>query len=110
MLTGRTDLPAGFSNDQPKPTDWPSIASVAGAVSTPRNNLPPAAVLPERLIHNTGRVIPGQFAGIMGSRRDPWFIEAAPYDPKSYGTWPTYAFHHATGRMDRSKFVFQAPT
>ncbi len=109
MLTGRTDLPAGFSNDQPKPTDWPSIAAVAGAVSPPRNNLPPAAVLPERLIHNTGRVIPGQFAGIMGARRDPWFIEAAPYDPKSYGAWPTHAFHHATGRMDRSKLVFQAP-
>jgi uncharacterized protein (DUF1501 family) len=109
MLTGRSDLPTGFSPNQPKPTDWPSIAAVAGAVSRPRNNLPPAAVLPERLIHNTGRIIPGQFAGIMGARRDPWFIEAAPYDSKSYGAWPTHAFHHATGSMDRSKLVFQAP-
>lgn len=109
MMTGRADLPTGFSPNQPKPTDWPSMAAVAGAVSTPRNNLPPAAVLPERLIHNTGRIIPGQFGGIMGSRRDPWFIEAAPYDPKSYGAWPTYAFHHGSGRTDRSKFVYQAP-
>lgn len=110
MQTGRSDLPRGFSPNQPKPTDWPSLAAVAGAVTRPRNNLPPAAVLPERLIHRTGRVIPGQFAGLMGSRRDPWFIEAAPYDTEAYGAWPAYAFHHATGRFDRSKFVFQAPS
>ena len=46
-----------------------------------RNNLPPAVVLPERLVHNTGRVIPGQFAGVMGRTRDPWFIEASPFEP-----------------------------
>ena len=46
-----------------------------------RNNLPPAVVLPERLIHRTGRVIPGQFAGMMGAKRDPWFINAAPFRP-----------------------------
>jgi hypothetical protein len=109
MLTGRSDLPTGFSPTQPKPTDWPCLASVAGAVTTPRNNLPPAAVLPERLIHNTGRIIPGQFGGIMGARRDPWFIEAAPTDAKGYGAWPEYAFHHATGRIDRKQFRFQAP-
>jgi hypothetical protein len=109
MLTGRSDLPPGFSPNQPKPTDWPCMASVAGAVTTPRNNLPPAAVLPERLIHNTGRIIPGQFAGIMGSRRDPWFIEAAPTDAKGYGAWPGYAFHHANGKIDRNQFRFQAP-
>src|SRR5262245_7489952 len=81
MLTGRTPLPTGFNPSAPKPTDWPSIASVAGAVTRPRNNLPPAAVLPDRLLHYSGRVIPGQFAGIMGQTRDPWFIEASPYDP-----------------------------
>ncbi len=109
MLTGRSDLPVGFSANQPKPTDWPAMASVASATTQPRNNLPPAAVLPERLIHNTGRVIPGQFGGIMGSRRDPWFIETAPYDAKGYGAWPTHAFHHAAGRIDRASFRFQAP-
>src|SRR5262249_25667451 len=79
MPSGRTPLPPGFSDSAPRPTDWPSIAAVAGAVTRPRNNLPPAAVLPERLIHYSGRVIPGQFAGAMGRGRDPWFIEASPY-------------------------------
>src|SRR5262249_36077367 len=75
MLTGRTQLPPGFSANTPKPTDWPSIAAVAGAATRPRNNLPPAIILPEKLVHNTGRVIPGQFAGQMGSRREPWIVE-----------------------------------
>ena len=33
MLSGRTPLPPGFSPQAPKPTDWPSIAAVAGALS-----------------------------------------------------------------------------
>ena len=94
MLTGRSDLPSGFSPNQPNPTDWPSIAAVAGATTRPRNNLPPAVVLPERLVHNTGRVIPGQFAGAMGPRRDPWFIEASPFEPLAYGAYPEYEFDH----------------
>jgi hypothetical protein len=105
MLTGRSDLPTGFNPNQPGPTDWPSIAAVAGAVTGPRNNLPPAVVLPERLVHNSGRVLPGQFAGSMGPRRDPWFIEASPFDPAAYGAYPEYEFDHQdrprTSRRDR---------
>jgi hypothetical protein len=94
MLTGRSTLPPGFSPGAPMPTDWPSIASVAGGATRPRNNLPPAVVLPEKLIHTSGRVIPGQFGGIMGRQRDPWFIEAAPFDSLAYGAFPEYEFDH----------------
>ena len=103
MLTGKSMLPPGFDPNGSKRTDWPSIAAVARAVTTPRNNLPPAAVLPERLIHATRRVIPGQYAGLLGSHRDPWFIDAAPYDAACYGAYPGYAFDH----QDR-KGVFNA--
>ena len=99
MLTGKSMLPPGFDPNGPKRTDWPSIASVAGAVTRPRNNLPPAAVLPERLIHTTRRIIPGQFAGQMGSHRDPWVIDAAGYDAACYGAYPEFAFDH----QDRAK-------
>jgi hypothetical protein len=94
MLSGRSDLPPGFSGNMPKPTDWPSIASIAGAATAPRNNLPPAVVLPDKLVHNSGRVIPGQFAGLMGQQHDPWFIEASPFDPMAYGAYPEYEFDH----------------
>ena len=63
----------------------------------PRNNLPPAVVLPERLVHNTGRVIPGQFAGIMGPQHDPWFIEASPFDPRPTGPIPNTSSTTSSG-------------
>ena len=50
------------------------MAAVASAVCPPRNNVPPAVVLPEMLIHREGRVIPGQFAGEMGAHRNPMFV------------------------------------
>ncbi len=110
MLTGRSQTPPTFSQNQPMPQDWPSIAAVAGAVLPPRNNLPPAVVLPERLIHRSGRVIPGQFAGEMGARRDPWFIEAAPFNATTYGAYPEYEFHHARGGERLKGLTFQAPS
>jgi hypothetical protein len=108
MLTGRTPMPATFNGSLPKPEDWPSIAAVAGDQMPVRNNLPPAVVLPERLIHRTGRVLPGQFAGLMGRRRDPWFIGAAPFNGKTYGAFPEYEFHHARG-TEHAGLKFQAP-
>ena len=46
MLSGRSPLPPGFNAGTPRPSDWPCIAAIAGAMTRPRNNLPPAAVLP----------------------------------------------------------------
>src|SRR6266481_1052815 len=110
MLTGRSDLPPGFNPSMARASDWPAIAAVAGVVTPPRNNLPPAAVLPEKLIHYSGRVIPGQFAGIMGHHRDPWFIEASPYDPMGYGAYPEYGFDHQERPQPAGKKkTFQAP-
>ena len=109
MLTGRTELPSGFDPNQPQRPDWPSIAAVAGAMTQAPNNLPPAVVLPERLIHKTGRVIPGQFAGAMGEQRDPWFIEASPYHSMSYGAYPQFAFDHQK-RGEADERLFQAPS
>lgn len=109
MLSGRSEAPPAFSDNRPQPTDWPSIASIAGDATRPRNNLPPAVVLPERFVHYSGRVIPGQFGGQMGNRRDPWFIEASPYDPAGYGAYPTYGFDHQQRPHDPTKKRFQAP-
>jgi uncharacterized protein (DUF1501 family) len=94
MLTGRSDLPSGFDRKKAQPTNYPSIASITGAVTRPRNNLPPAVVLPERLIHNDGLILPGQFGGVMGRGRDPWFLEASAFEPKAYGAYPEYEFDH----------------
>ncbi len=109
MLSGRSDLPPGFSSNRPEPGDWPSIAAVAGAMAPARNNLPPAVVLPERLVHNTGRVIPGQFAGQMGPHREPWFIEASRFDPTAYGAYPDFEFDHQDRPRTPRRQRFQVP-
>ncbi|QDS95711.1 hypothetical protein FF011L_45110 [Roseimaritima multifibrata] len=108
MLTGHSDLPTGFSPNKPSREDRASIAALAGYATTPRNNLPPAVVLPERLVHSSGRIIPGQHAGNMGTQHDPWMIEASPFHNTSYGAFPEYHFDH----QDRGKpddRLFQAP-
>lgn len=108
MLTGRGELPPGFNPGAARPGDWPSIAALAAFATPQRNNLPPAVVLPERLIHNTGRVIPGQFAGALGPRHEPWFVDASPFHATSYGAYPQYAFdHQERGQADGR--VFRAP-
>ncbi len=109
MLTGRSQLPPGFDALKPRPTDWPSIAAVAGAVCPPRNNLPPSVVLPEILIHREGRVIPGQFAGEMGAHRNPMFVNYSRFNALTYGAWPQYGFHHARGAENPQGFAFEAP-
>lgn len=110
MLTGRTMKPVGFNASKPQPSDWPCLpAIVADRFGPGVNNLPPAVILPERLIHRTGRVIPGQFAGQMGAHREPWFVEAVPFNSTTYGAFPEYEFHHARGRENAAGNSFQAP-
>ncbi len=111
MLTGRTPTPAGFDGNRPKPTDFPCMASVVSKVMPQRNNLPPAAVLPERLVHVTGRTIPGQFAGEMGEAHNPWLIEASNYKDTNYthGAFPEYGFQRQKGRTTPPGYRFEAP-
>src|SRR5437588_10170180 len=76
MLTGRAQLPPTFRSSRPQGTDFPSIAAVAGAMTQRRGIWPGSAVLPEKIYHSNTGIYPGQFAGLLGSRHEPWFIEA----------------------------------
>ncbi|WZP00234.1 DUF1501 domain-containing protein [Isosphaeraceae bacterium EP7] len=114
MLTGQSKADPGFRGDrQPRPTDWPSIASIVGDAVAPRNhNLPPAIVLPERLVHWSGGAIPGAYGGQMGPRRDPFFIEASPYgNPFWRGAYPEYTFPNQSKKppVSSDDRVYQAP-
>lgn len=113
MLTGRSTKSIGFLGDRkPRPSDWPSIAATVGDALKPRNNLPPSIVLPERLVHWSGGVIPGAFGGLMGQQRDPFFIEASPYgDPMWRGAYPEYTFPNQTKKppQQADSRQYQAP-
>ena len=98
MLSGRSQLPQGFDPMKPKPSDWPSMAAVAGAVCPPRNNLPPAVVLPEMLIHREGPGHPRPVRRRDGVASQPDVRQlTARFNARSYGAWPEYGFHHARG-------------
>ena len=109
MLSGRSELPIGFDPSRPKPTDHPSIAAIVGSLLPDTGSLPSSTVLPERLIHRTGRVIPGQFAGVMGTQREPHFLAACRFNGLSYGAWPEYGFHHQKGSKSDETLKFQTP-
>ena len=115
MLTGHSTAP-GFKGDRkPRSTDRPSITSIVGDAMSRRkttHNLPPAVMLPERLVHWSGGVIPGAYGGQMGSHRDPFIIEATQYgDPFWRGAYPEYTFHQLPRKNPTSDkpTVFQAP-
>lgn len=109
MLSGRTPLPTGFNPSLPRPTDHPSIAALMGAILPERNGLPSSVVLPEKLIHRSGRVIPGQFSGVMGKHREPWMLAASRFNANSYGAWPEFEFHHQRGREATADLQFRTP-
>jgi hypothetical protein len=108
MLTGRSDAPLGFSPSRPQATDYPSIASVAGNMVRRQTMLPSAAVLPYHFTHHSGRIIPGQFAGLMGSRNDPWFLQASQNCP-GYGACPNCIDHERRPFRHIGNPVFQTP-
>ena len=109
MLTGRSETPVGFDRTKPKSTDFPSIASLATALLPRRNNLPPAIVLPDKMRHREGRIIPGQLGGMMGVKHDPWFLEMSPYHPAHYGAFPQYLFHHEKGFLTDKRLRWESP-
>jgi len=108
MMTGRSEMPPGFDRTKPKETDWPSIAALAGTLLPGEGALPPAMVLPEKMVHRGGHVIPGQFGGLLGKHRDPFFLEASRYNRASYGAYPDYLFHHADGAVENDDRDFRA--
>jgi hypothetical protein len=66
--------------------------------------------LPQTLIHYTGRTIPGQFAGQLGPRWDPWIIKAASEcASQAYGPCPDCFRHDQLPHQHVGQPVFQAP-
>ncbi len=80
LLSGIDERPATFKFYATR-NDWPSIGSVISALKPAQNGLPTAVHLPVR-IKFEGNPCPGETAGWLGSRYDPWLIERDPNDPK----------------------------
>ena len=106
LLTGRLDLPIGFSlNKVPNANEWPSIpAVITYAMHKHRKVMPPAVVLPEPSVNEAARFRPGQYAGRLGSKYEAWHIDIAAKCPLGNGACPDCF------RFDGSKFKHAADT
>lgn len=112
LLTGRLDLPAGFSTQNvPNPNEWPSMAALVNYVKQGRgrNNLPPAVVLPQPSINEAGRVRPGQYAGRLGARWDAWHLDLASRCALGNGACPNCFRHDDVPFQHESETIFETP-
>ncbi len=90
LLTGRLDLPIGFSTrNVPNPNEWPTLASqVTYAFKDNPGRMPPACILPQPSVNEAARVRPGQYAGRLGPRYEAWHIDIAAPCPLGNGACP----------------------
>ncbi|MDA1053428.1 MAG: DUF1501 domain-containing protein [Planctomycetota bacterium] len=113
MLTGNSVVPPTFRSSQPQSIDLPSIAAIAGYASRPRRNMPPSAILPERIYHSNTGVYPGQFAGLLGPQHEPWLLQCTdkPHAYHDYsGAFPKYLFNlHDGVASDKDDWRFSVP-
>ncbi|HEY3788357.1 MAG TPA: DUF1501 domain-containing protein [Urbifossiella sp.] len=107
LLTGRLDLPAGFTLENvPNRFEWPSMLSQVNHAKAGRgrNNLPPAVVLPEPSVNEASKVRPGQYAGRLGAKWEAWHLPMAAKCPLGNGACP-HCF-----RFDGKPFKHEPPT
>lgn len=119
MLTGKSAVPPTYRSMTPQSVDAPCIAAIAGYATSrlkserPAGHLPPSVVLPEKLVHSNSGTYSGQFAGLLGHKHEPWFIEATdkPHAYHSYsGAFPKYLFDLHKGQLsDKLDWRFEVP-
>jgi hypothetical protein len=82
MLTGTPHQPTNSENSKPgAPNDWPCLGAVVKHLRPGNGTLPAAVTLPEH-IWNTGNIAwPGQNAGFLGRKADPWLLMCDPSAP-----------------------------
>jgi hypothetical protein len=79
LLAGIDERPATFKSFATR-NDWPSIGSVITALKPSDSGLPAAIHLPLRIKYE-GAPVPGESAGWLGSKYDPWIVEQDPSAP-----------------------------
>lgn len=79
VLAGIDRRPSTFKSFATR-NDWPSFGSVIGALRPSQGGMPPAVHLPVR-VRFEGSPVPGEAAGWLGSKYDPWIVEEDPNRP-----------------------------
>ena len=110
IFSGRLDVPSGLSlGKPPSPNEWPSIAAQLTYATRGRNGLPPAAVLPQPSVNETGNVRPGQYAGKLGKRYEAWHMNIAAPCALGNGACPHCFRFEGTPFEHGSSTIFDTP-
>ena len=81
MLTGVPHVPLNSESATPKPpNNWPSLGALVRAVRPSDGRLPSAVTLPEHIWNDGNFPWPGQDAGFLGQKFNPWLV---PCDPSA---------------------------
>jgi len=79
MLTGRPHAPLGVENARPgAPNNWPSLGAIIKKLRPGNGSLPPAITFPDNIWNDGNIPWPGQDAGFLGRKFDPWLIRCDP--------------------------------
>lgn len=82
MLTGVSHVPTNVESVTAKaPNLWPSADGIVRMLRPPKNGLPSSIVLPEHIWNDGNFPWPGQDAGFLGRKHDPWLIHCDPSEP-----------------------------
>ncbi|MFO0823998.1 MAG: DUF1501 domain-containing protein [Gemmataceae bacterium] len=83
MLTGVPHQPLNVESATPKPpNNWPSLAAMVRYLRPAAGQLPSSVVLPEHIWNDGNFPWPGQDAGLLGRKHDPWLIHCDPSNAK----------------------------
>lgn len=81
MLTGVQHQPLNQESALPKPpNNWPCLAALVRATHQDAGRLPASIVVPEHIWNDGNFPWPGQDAGFLGQRFDPWRIKCDPQE------------------------------
>ncbi len=79
MLTGMPHVPLNQESATPRaPNNWPSLGGLVRALKSDGGRLPSAVTLPEHIWNDGNFPWPGQDAGFLGVRRNPWLVHCDP--------------------------------
>ncbi|MBM3982268.1 MAG: DUF1501 domain-containing protein [Planctomycetes bacterium] len=83
MLTGVPHVPLNAESATPKPpNNQPSLGAMVRYLRPAVGGLPSAVTVPEHIWNDGNFPWPGQDAGILGRKHDPWLIHCDPNDAK----------------------------
>jgi hypothetical protein len=83
MLTGVPHQPLNVESAPPKtPNNWPALGAMVRYLRPADGQLPSAITLPEHIWNDGNFPWPGQDAGLLGRKHDPWLVHCDPTDAK----------------------------